>query len=139
MKFGLNSLPPFNNKAMYRQLCRQEFQSSGMPLGKLFLTFQRIVIPVKLNNSVNFRLTHAQYVDLANHTTEKQSYKYLTYLITPSLQRVHTAVHLYCHSTIKWGVKYHSFMYEGYLESKERFAIQRYLLIIGKKQNMQVL
>ena len=29
-------------------------------------------------------------------------------------------------------------MYEGHLESKERFAIQRYLLIIGKKQNMQV-
>ena len=30
-------------------------------------------------------------------------------------------------------------IYEGHLESKERFAIQRYLLIIGKKQNMQVL
>ena len=30
-------------------------------------------------------------------------------------------------------------LYEGHLESKERFAIQRYLLIIGKKQNMQVL
>ena len=29
--------------------------------------------------------------------------------------------------------------YEGHLESKERFAIQRYLLITGKKQNMQVL
>ena len=29
--------------------------------------------------------------------------------------------------------------YEGHLESKERFAIQRYLLIIGKKQDMQVL
>ena len=29
-------------------------------------------------------------------------------------------------------------LYEGHLESKERFAIQRYLLIIGKKQNMQV-
>ena len=29
--------------------------------------------------------------------------------------------------------------YEGHLESKERFALQRYLLIIGKKQNMQVL
>ena len=29
--------------------------------------------------------------------------------------------------------------YEGHLESKERFAIQRYLLIIGKKNNMQVL
>ena len=27
-------------------------------------------------------------------------------------------------------------IYEGHLESKERFAIQRYLLIIGKKQNM---
>ena len=31
------------------------------------------------------------------------------------------------------------YMYEGHLESKERFAIQRYLLIIGKKKNMQVL
>ena len=31
------------------------------------------------------------------------------------------------------------FIYEGRSESKERFAIQRYLLIIGKKQNMQVL
>ena len=30
-------------------------------------------------------------------------------------------------------------IYEGHLESKERFAIQRYLLIIRKKQNMQVL
>ena len=30
-------------------------------------------------------------------------------------------------------------MYEGHLESKECFAIQRYLLIIGKKKNMQVL
>ena len=29
--------------------------------------------------------------------------------------------------------------YEGHLERKERFAIQRYLLILGKKQNMQVL
>ena len=29
--------------------------------------------------------------------------------------------------------------YEGHLESKERFAIWRYLLIIGKKKNMQVL
>ena len=30
-------------------------------------------------------------------------------------------------------------IYEGHLESKERFAIQRYLLTIGKKKNMQVL
>ena len=30
-------------------------------------------------------------------------------------------------------------LYEGHLESKERFAIQRYLLLIGKKKNMQVL
>ena len=29
-------------------------------------------------------------------------------------------------------------MYEGHLESKERFAIKKYLLIIGKKKNMQV-
>jgi len=28
---------------------------------------------------------------------------------------------------------------EGHLESKERFAIKKYLLIIGKKKNMQVL
>jgi len=30
-------------------------------------------------------------------------------------------------------------LYEGHLESKERFAIKKYLFIIGKKQNMQVL
>ena len=30
-------------------------------------------------------------------------------------------------------------MYEGHLESKERFAIKKYLLVIGKKQNKQVL
>jgi len=30
-------------------------------------------------------------------------------------------------------------IYEGCSESKERFAIQRDLLIIGKKKNMQVL
>jgi hypothetical protein len=29
--------------------------------------------------------------------------------------------------------------YEGHLESKEHFAIKKYLLIIGKKKNMQVL
>jgi hypothetical protein len=29
--------------------------------------------------------------------------------------------------------------HEGHLESKERFAIKKYLLIIGKKKNMQVL
>ena len=29
--------------------------------------------------------------------------------------------------------------YERHLESKERFAIKKYLLIIGKKKNMQVL
>ena len=28
---------------------------------------------------------------------------------------------------------------EGHLESKERFAIKKYLLVIGKKKNMQVL
>jgi hypothetical protein len=32
-----------------------------------------------------------------------------------------------------------SMTYEGHLESKERFAIKKYLLIIGKKKNMQVL
>jgi len=30
-------------------------------------------------------------------------------------------------------------MYEEHLESKERFAIKKYLLKIGKKKNMQVL
>jgi hypothetical protein len=31
------------------------------------------------------------------------------------------------------------YKYERHLESKERFAIKNYLLIIGKKKNMQVL
>jgi len=30
-------------------------------------------------------------------------------------------------------------MYEGHLESKEHFTIKKYLLITGKKKNMQVL
>jgi len=30
-------------------------------------------------------------------------------------------------------------MYEGHLESKERFSIKKYFLKIGKKKNMQVL
>ena len=30
-------------------------------------------------------------------------------------------------------------LYEGHLENKERFAIKKYLLIIGKKKNMPVL
>ena len=30
-------------------------------------------------------------------------------------------------------------IYEGHLESKERFAIKKYLLTTGKKKNMQVL
>jgi len=34
---------------------------------------------------------------------------------------------------------YSSTINERYLESKERFAIKKYLLIIGKKKNMQVL
>ena len=36
-------------------------------------------------------------------------------------------------------VNIYIYICEGHLESKERFAIQRYLLIIGKKKNMQVL
>jgi hypothetical protein len=33
----------------------------------------------------------------------------------------------------------HHAIYEGHLENKERFAIKKYLLMIGKKKNMQVL
>jgi hypothetical protein len=36
-------------------------------------------------------------------------------------------------------VKLAQLLYEGHLESKERFAIKKYLLIIGNKKNMQVL
>jgi len=37
------------------------------------------------------------------------------------------------------GDDFQHLMYEGHLESKERFVIKKYLLIIGKKKNMQVL
>ena len=51
---------------------------------------------------------------------------------------------LRCHTSIQKSIMDQEAMilklnYEGHLESKERFAIQRYLLIIGKKKNMQVL
>jgi hypothetical protein len=39
-------------------------------------------------------------------------------------------------SIVNW---YHCCFYEGRSESKERFSIKKYLLIIGKKKNMQVL
>ena len=38
-----------------------------------------------------------------------------------------------------WMILNYNEKYEGHLESKERFAIKKYLLIIGKKKNMQVL
>ena len=40
---------------------------------------------------------------------------------------------------VMWVYCIDSRSYEGHLESKERFAIKKYLLIIGKKKNMQVL
>jgi len=42
--------------------------------------------------------------------------------------------HVVYYFSINWAKRY-----EGHLESKERFAIKKYLLIIGKKKNMQVL
>ena len=50
-----------------------------------------------------------------------------------TLHRIQT-VGLWNGKNPKFSVKY-----EGHLESKERFAIKKYLLIIGKKKNMQVL
>jgi len=44
--------------------------------------------------------------------------------------------------TIIFGVFFYNVtdtIYEGHLESKECFAIKKYLLIIGKEKNMQVL
>ena len=48
-------------------------------------------------------------------------------------EHIYTYIHIYIYTYI------YIYTHEGHLESKERFAIQRYLLIIGKKQNMQVL
>jgi len=42
-------------------------------------------------------------------------------------------------ATIVEPIYIYIYIHEGCSESKERFAIQRYFLIIGKKQNMQVL
>ena len=41
--------------------------------------------------------------------------------------------------TLKYIVPLCDTIYEEHLESKERFAIKKYLLIIRKKKNMQVL
>ena len=55
--------------------------------------------------------------------------------VLPCLIRMHVIVLLE-----RWNLPFPiSLYYEGRSESKERFAIQRYLLKIGKKQNMQVL
>jgi hypothetical protein len=44
----------------------------------------------------------------------------------------------WCKKSWKW-ISSEIVIYEGHLESKERFAIKKYLLIIGNKKNMQVL
>jgi hypothetical protein len=55
----------------------------------------------------------------------------------PSIIFLTELPHLPCHSPVcNFTVDK---LYEGHLESKERFAIKKYLLIIGKKKNMQVL
>jgi len=46
-------------------------------------------------------------------------------------------IRIYTSNTMK-NETYMQCKYEGHLESKERFAIKKYLLIIGKKKNMQV-
>ena len=51
------------------------------------------------------------------------------------IHKIHYYINLHVSQDIRDTQKW----YEGHLETKERFAIQRYLLIIGKKKNMQVL
>jgi len=54
-----------------------------------------------------------------------------------ALLKISTRIfHLYAHHRI---TRFPNIIYEGHLESKERFAIKKYLLIAGKKKNMQVL
>ena len=56
---------------------------------------------------------------------------------------VHTSTAIYQTDTVAYLLarrqQYVFDIYEGHLESKEHFAIKKYLLIIGKKKNMQVL
>ena len=58
---------------------------------------------------------------------------------------VGTTLHLHRYSAsylialVKASVDLSRLLYEGHVESKERFAVKKYLLIIGKKKNMQVL
>jgi len=47
--------------------------------------------------------------------------------------------HTIPYHTIPYHTIFQIHKYEGHLESKERFAIKTYLLIIGKKKNMHVL
>ena len=55
--------------------------------------------------------------------------RYFLFVLTGGMEGEYTYIYVYIYI----------YTYEGHLESKERFAIQIYLLIIGKKQNMQVL
>ena len=61
--------------------------------------------------------------------------------ITHDVSRFKTSVHMMQDSPPRRQTLQNQLLlfYEGHLESKERFAIKKYLLIIGKKKNMQVL
>ena len=63
----------------------------------------------------------------------------VTTVHSSSSQGVSSATTVYTRHTVALLSRVLQSMYEGHLESKERFAIKKYLLIIGKKNNMQVL
>ena len=57
-----------------------------------------------------------------------------------SISRNQVNIRVYIH-ILRASAVHNNYIYicEGHLESKERFAIKKYLLIIGKKKNVQVL
>jgi len=93
---------------------------------KLVPTYVKLKFP---NNSPTAKFTQR----IAHHLRIKDKLKYL-YMKKQQLNLRLYRLHLLLANI--WG---NTGKYEGRSESKERFAIQRYLLTIGKKQNMQVL
>ena len=71
----------------------------------------------------------------ANVQQAKQIYRYKN--IKEKMYKTNAVI--WCNKTRRQKNNRRPTTYEGHLESKKRFTIKKYLLIIGKKKNMHVL
>ena len=107
-------------------------------------------VNLKGDKQMNFLICNTLYQRLQCQQTQirKEVFRILkgtpkswleTFLVGTVSTHERRNISLNCITSISFIFFFEFVIYEEHLESKERFAIKKYLLIIGKKKNMQVL